>query len=272
MKTKSDRAAVTGTERRAYPVKLEVRAQAGSTVTLEGYASITETGYEMWDWCGPYTEVMRSGAFTKTLSENPQTQLLLNHSGLAMAYTRAGTLRLTEDSSGLAMAADVNTNRSDVRDMVTAIEDGNVDEMSFAFQVLRQQWSPDYDQRDITEVSINRGDVSVVNFGANPATSVQAARALQIPTATRGRLAAVVESAMLQRAGGGALSANAIGQLFQVLGLVATADEAVDEAQAVLAELLGVPNPDADDTGVETDDQPDNLSLYLAQASLLELL
>lgn len=157
--------------------------------------------------------------------------------------------------------------------MVTAIEDGNVDEMSFAFQVLRQQWSPDYDQRDITEVSINRGDVSVVNFGANPATSVQAARALQIPTAVRGRLAAVVESARLQRAGAaGAMSATAVGQLFQVLGLVATADEAVDEAQAVLAELLGVPNPDVDDdTDVETDDQPDNLSLYLAQAALLEL-
>ena len=270
MAAKSDRAKVTGTERRAYPVKLETRAQAGGVVTLEGYASVTEQSYEMWDWCGPYGEVMRQGAFTKTLSENPQTQLLLNHGGLSMAYTRAGTLRLAEDSTGLQMAADVNTSRSDVRDMVTAIEDGNVDEMSFAFRVTRQQWSPDYDQRDILEVDIHRGDVSVVNFGANPGTSVEAARALQVPTQLRGRLAAVVESALLQRAGA-TLSASAIGQLFQVLGLVATADEAVDEAQAVLAELLGVPNPDVDDTGVETDDQPDNLSLYLAQASLLDL-
>jgi phage head maturation protease len=94
MAAKSDRAKVTGTERRAYPVKLETRAQAGGVVTLEGYASVTEQSYEMWDWCGPYGEVMRQGAFTKTLSENPQTQLLLNHGGLSMAYTRAGTLRL----------------------------------------------------------------------------------------------------------------------------------------------------------------------------------
>jgi HK97 family phage prohead protease len=270
MKTKSDRAAVTGTERRAYPVQLEVRAKAGGKATLDGYASVTDAGYEMWDMFGPYTEVMRSGSFTKTLSENPQTQLLLNHAGLSMAYTRAGTLRLAEDSTGLHMSADVNTARSDVRDMLAAIEDGDVDEMSFAFQVLRQQWSPDYDQRDISEVSINRGDVSVVNFGANPATSVQAARALQVPAAVRGRLAGVVESAMLQRAG--AMTATAIGQLFQVLGLVAAADEAVDEAQAVLAELLGVPNPDVDDTNAGTeDDQTGALSLYLAQASLLEL-
>lgn len=165
--------AVLGITRRAWPVQLQVRAKSGGVVALEGYASVTETPFEMWDWLGPYTEVIRQGAFTKTLSENPQVQLLLNHDGLAMAYTRAGTLRLAEDSSGLAMGADVNTARTDVRDMVTAIEDGNIDEMSFAFRVVRQQWSPDFEQVDIFEVDIHRGDVSVVNFGANPATSVE---------------------------------------------------------------------------------------------------
>lgn len=174
MASKSDRSKVTGTERRAYPVQLEVRGKAGGVVSLEGYASVTEQVYEMWDWLGPYGEVVRSGAFGKTLSENPATQLLLNHGGLSMAYTRAGTLRMAEDSTGLAISSDVNTSRADVRDMVIAIEDGNVDEMSFAFQVRRQQWSPDYDQRDILEVDIHRGDVSIVNFGANPATSIEA--------------------------------------------------------------------------------------------------
>lgn len=182
MDDKSDRAKVSGTERRAYPVQLEIRKQAGGVSTLEGYASVVEAPYEMWDWAGSYTEVVRSGAFAKTLSENPQTQLLLNHGGLSMAYTRAGTLRLAEDSTGLHMAADLNTARGDVRDMVAAVEDGNVDEMSFAFRVPagKSMWSPDYDERAILEVDIHRGDVSVVNFGANPATSVQALRGLDI--------------------------------------------------------------------------------------------
>lgn len=165
--------AVLGRARRAYPVQLQVRAKSGGVVGLEGYASVTETPFEMWDWLGPYTEVIRQGAFTKTLSESPQVQLLLNHDGLSMAYTRAGTLRLAEDANGLAMGADVNTARTDVRDMVTAIEDGNIDEMSFAFQIVRRQWSPDFEQVDILEVDIHRGDVSVVNFGSNPATSVE---------------------------------------------------------------------------------------------------
>lgn len=173
MSDRSERAKRVGVERRAFPVQLEVRAQkAGGPTMVEGYASVTEEPFEMWDWLGPYSEVVRQGAFAKTLAENPQVQLLLNHGGLAMAYTKAGSLRLSEDSTGLHMEADVNTSRGDVRDMVTAIEDGAVDEMSFAFRVTRQMWSPDYDQRDILEVDLHRGDVSVVNFGANPATSV----------------------------------------------------------------------------------------------------
>jgi HK97 family phage prohead protease len=176
---KSDRAKRSGTERRAFPVQLEVRAKAGTSnvSTIEGYASVTESPFEMWDWLGPYSEVVRTGAFGKTLAENPQVQLLLNHGGLAMAYTKAGSLRLSEDATGLHMEADVSTKRSDVGDMLAALEDGSVDEMSFAFRVTRQQWSPDYDQRDILEVDLHRGDVSVVNFGANPATSVGAVRA-----------------------------------------------------------------------------------------------
>lgn len=177
MSVKSDRANASGTVHRAFPVQLEVRAKAGASgvSTIEGYASVTESPFEMWDWLGPYSEVVRTGAFGKTLAENPQVQLLLNHGGLAMAYTKAGTLRLSEDSTGLHMEADVSAKRSDVGDMLAALEDGSVDEMSFAFRVTRQQWSPDYDQRDILEIDLHRGDVSVVNFGANPATSVGAA-------------------------------------------------------------------------------------------------
>jgi len=172
---KSERATVGGIIRRAYPVQLEVRAAATGTSgpsTVEGYASVTETPFEMWDWAGSYQEVVREGAFAKTLSETPQVQLLLNHGGLSMAYTKAGSLRLSEDSTGLHMEADVNPARGDVGDMLAAISDGDVDEMSFAFRVTRQLWSPDFDQRDILEVDLHRGDVSVVNFGANPATSV----------------------------------------------------------------------------------------------------
>ncbi|MFE7559661.1 HK97 family phage prohead protease [Kitasatospora sp. NPDC057500] len=184
----TDRARPAGIERRAWRVDLEVRTAPDSDgtgpVTVEGYASVVNQPFQMWDWAGEYNEVVRRGAFGKTLAETPQVQLLLNHGGLAMAYTKAGTLRLSEDSTGLHMAATVNPARGDVRDMLAALEDGDVDEMSFAFRVTRQQWSPDWAQRDILEVDLHRGDVSVVNFGANPATSVSL-RGLDLPALDR---------------------------------------------------------------------------------------
>ncbi|MEU3563522.1 HK97 family phage prohead protease [Kitasatospora sp. NPDC006786] len=182
----TDRARPAGIERRAYRVDLEVRSAptGDGPATVEGYASVVDEPFQMWDWAGQYAEVVRAGAFRKTLSETPQVQLLLNHGGLAMAYTKAGTLRLSEDSTGLHMSADVNPARGDVRDMLAALEDGDVDEMSFAFRVTRQMWSPDWSQRDILEVDLHRGDVSVVNFGANPATSVSL-RGLDLPALDR---------------------------------------------------------------------------------------
>jgi HK97 family phage prohead protease len=268
MASKSDRAKVTGTVRRAYPVQLEVRSQGGTGVTVEGYASAVEAPYEMFDYLGAYTEVIRAGAFGKTLSEKPQTQLLLNHGGLSMAYTRAGTLRLAEDTTGLHLAADLNTSRGDIRDMVTAIEDGNVDEMSFAFRVPagKSNWSPDYDQRDILEVDIHRGDVSVVNFGANPATSV----ALRAQQALVERLPRGQAATLAKQLRAGTLAPDDAAFLAQILGMAASIDLIADELQEDISERLGVPNPDdeADDMPAEDEQLGARhpLSLYRAQA------
>jgi hypothetical protein len=43
---------------------------------------------------------------------------------------------------------------------------------------------------------------------------------------------------------GKALSASTMDTLSQVLELIASADDAVDQAQPLLADLMGVPNPD----------------------------
>jgi hypothetical protein len=39
---------------------------------------------------------------------------------------------------------------------------------------VSQDWNSDRSERKITEVSLDRGDVSVVNYGANPNTPVLA--------------------------------------------------------------------------------------------------
>ncbi|MEU6582757.1 HK97 family phage prohead protease [Nocardia sp. NPDC046763] len=236
----ADRGALTKQpEFRSYPADFAVRSTGPTTVEVEGYASVTETPYTMYDYYGEYSEVVRAGAFAKTLGEGADVAYLANHGGLTLARTKTGTLALSEDSTGLHTVATLNTARGDARDLVTAIQDGAITEMSFAFRVIRQQWSPDYDERALVELDLNRGDVSAVNYGANPYTSVGTRAFRSARPARIARLAAQVRA--------GSLSDVDAATIAHVLDLVAAADVAVDRAQPLLAELIGVPNPDDED-------------------------
>lgn len=146
---------------------------------VSGYFTVYERGYEMWDWAGPYTEIVTLGAAEKTLSANPDVVFLVNHAGLAMARTVSGTLELWSDDTGGGDRAYLNPTRQDVKDLVAAIEDGTITEQSFAFMIDAGQWSPDYSEFRINSFDMDRGDTSAVNYGANPYTSV-AARSREI--------------------------------------------------------------------------------------------
>ncbi len=160
-------------EQRAVPFKdVELRASSsGNELTFTGYACVTEASYQVEDWLGPYTEVVRRGAFAKTLAEGADVPFKLNHDGITLARTKSQTMTLAEDSTGLHVEARLDPASPQVQTIRSAMERGDVDEMSFAFWVTRQEWSPDFEQRDILEVNLNKGDVSVVNYGANPATA-----------------------------------------------------------------------------------------------------
>jgi hypothetical protein len=167
-------AAVRGPVRRIFDARISVRAasEGSSTITLDGYASTTEQPYSMWDWYGEYSEVISRGAFAKTLSEKPDVAFLLNHGGMTLARTKSGTLELEEDETGLHPVAQLDTRVQAVKDIQIQVGRGDLDEMSFAFRIVRAKWSPDYSELRIDEVDLSRGDVSVVNFGANPTTSI----------------------------------------------------------------------------------------------------
>jgi HK97 family phage prohead protease len=148
------------------------RAAAGDGLTLKGYASVFDVEYEMyggppWGW----DESVDPGAFDKTLRERPDVQLLVNHTGLPLARTKSGTLRLATDNVGLETSADLESRSAVVQELALAMDRRDIDEMSFAFRVVRQEWDEEYVKRRLVEVNIHRGDVSVVNYGANPATS-----------------------------------------------------------------------------------------------------
>lgn len=155
----------------------------GTNLRFTGFASVTgdNASYEMEDFLGPWTESITPGAFQKTLSQGADVAFLLNHAGMTLARTKPGTLKLSEETNpqaspvygvtGLHSQADLDPQNMYVQAMRSAVDRGDLDEMSFAFRVIRQEWNePTWDRRRITECSLDKGDVSLVNYGANPHT------------------------------------------------------------------------------------------------------
>lgn len=173
----------TDSTRRRITAPFELRKDAGSSggLTFKGYASTTEQAYPVFGGTFPgWMETMASGSFKKTLRENADVAFLINHDGLTLARTKSGTMDLKEDKTGLAVTASLDPRQNVVNDLFVASERGDIDEMSFAFQVVRDEWldddgnksdSFDGTKRRILEVNLNKGDVSAVNYGANDTTS-----------------------------------------------------------------------------------------------------
>lgn len=162
-------------ERRGISVTDFELRKNGDALSLDGYASIFNHGYDVYG--GPpmgWTEIVDRNAFDVTLREKPDLHLLINHEGMPLARTKSGTLQLSTDSKGLRVKApDLDRRDPDVQRLEVKMERGDMDEMSFAFRVKRQEWNEDETERRLTEVSLHKGDVSVVNFGANDATSAK---------------------------------------------------------------------------------------------------
>lgn len=150
--------------------ELEVRRIGDDRAQIHGYATVYDYPYDVAG--GPpygFKETIAAGATKKSIREKDDVRLLLNHEGMPLARTRPGTLRLLSDEVGLLVDADLDLRSAGVRDVVLAMERGDLDEMSFAFQAIRQKWNAENTERTITEVKLF--DVSLVTYPANPAAS-----------------------------------------------------------------------------------------------------
>lgn len=156
--------------------KLELRTdEATGNPVLEGYATVYDYRYDLGGGpdAGGFTEVIARGAAAKSAKE-ADVRLLVNHDGVPLARTKSGTLSLESDDIGLRVSAQLDPANPAAAEVRSAMERGDLDQMSFAFKVLRQEWSEDYSVRTISEVKLY--DVSVVTYPANPATVVQLQR------------------------------------------------------------------------------------------------
>jgi HK97 family phage prohead protease len=184
-------------EVRRSPLELRTDSETGDPI-VDGYASVWEHEYDVAG--GPpygWAETMARGAATKTLSERDENvAFLFDHEGIPLARVDSGTLTLEDEKHGLRSSARMDRESPHGLSVLRAIERGDVDEMSIAFRVVRQEWNEDYTERRISEIRLY--DVSAVSFGANPATVIQARKA-KIEAAEERGISTVLARALFER-------------------------------------------------------------------------
>lgn len=147
---------------------LEVRDDDSGVPVLSGYATVYEFPYSV----GGFNEVITRGAGSKTAKDG-DIRLLVNHDGVPLARSKGGvgTMTVASDDIGLRIEAPLDPANPRAAEVISAMNRGDIDAMSFGFNVVGGRESWDGDLRRIDE--FRAVDVSIVTYPANPATVVK---------------------------------------------------------------------------------------------------
>jgi uncharacterized protein len=138
-------------ERRSAP--LEVRSKGR---TLTGYAAVFDSPTRISD----FTETIVRGAFAHSLVDRDVLALVDHDPGRVLARTRSKTLRLSEDTRGLAFDLDVPAT-SHGNDVLALAERGDLGGMSFGFSVPKDGETWNGSKRTLQAVTLH--EISVVS-------------------------------------------------------------------------------------------------------------
>jgi len=165
-------------EKRAYPFEItEVRKSEDGVTKIAGYAAVFN---KLSDDLGGFREKIKRGFFTDVLGDD--VRALFNHDdNLVLGRTTNNTLVLNEDNKGLGVEI-TPPNTTYARDLLTLIDRGDVDQMSFQWVTGEDKWD-ESDMDNIVRTLIKAEslwDVSPVTFPAYPQTKVDARSAKQV--------------------------------------------------------------------------------------------
>lgn len=124
----------------AWPGALELRhdpEDTGDGRTLVGLAVPYDTELDVSDWWDDYTEVIRKGAFAKTITDRARpVPLLVAHEHRALPIGAATSL--VETDAGLAAEFHLsNTARAD--EVLALVSDGAISGLSIGFEPVQQR-------------------------------------------------------------------------------------------------------------------------------------
>ncbi len=164
---------MTTKQREARTFTAELRAVAAddkaAPTKIAGHAAKFDT---LSEDLGGFRERIAPGAFAKTIQSGDIRALWNHDANIVLGRNKAGTLRLSEDSAGLAFEVDAPDTQL-VRDMVMSpIARGDVNQCSFGFYTISDKWAKVDGEWIRTLLECELLDVSPVTYPAYSATDV----------------------------------------------------------------------------------------------------
>jgi len=132
-----------------------------------GYAALFNSEADIG---GHFREIIAPGSFAEAVKGD--VLALYDHDmGRVLGRSSAGTLRMSEDATGLAVEIDL-PDTSDGRDLAILMERGDISGMSFGFSVTKETWDETTNPPLRTIQAVDLIEVSAVARPAYPDTSI----------------------------------------------------------------------------------------------------
>lgn len=158
---------------RSAATQFQTRDDDGGDLYISGYFSVFDSDYEIFPGA---TESVAPEAFDGALSDD--IRCLIDHeTRLVLGRNKAGTLTLKTDSRGLWGEVKINRNDQDAMNLYERVKRGDVDQCSFGFDILDEEFEDRGDHVHWTIRKVKLYEVSVVTFPAYTETSVSARKA-----------------------------------------------------------------------------------------------
>lgn len=150
--------------------EFQTRTEETGDLYISGYFSVFNSNYELWPGA---TESIAETAFDGALADD--IRCLINHeTRLVLGRTKSGTLILKTDSRGLWGEVKINPNDQDAINLYERVKRGDVDQCSFGFEILDEEFEDRGDSVHWTIKKVKLYEVSVVTFPAYTDTNVSA--------------------------------------------------------------------------------------------------
>lgn len=242
----------------------------GTGRTVEAYATVFDSPTEIHDQDGHYSERIAPAAFNRTLAQRGTDFRVFYNHGLTLHGTPSerhslplGTpVEIRADKRGLFTAT--RYNRTTLADEVLeAINNGDIRGQSFTGRMLRSDpgRGPFRRSRSGELTTVTRHEIGLIEYGPTPLPAYTDAAILGVRATQLAETDAMLLQLILDNLAEGDAA------LDPIVDALTKTDQALDQAQAVLAQILSEPNPDpVDDDDVETDPQR---ATYLARLSSL---